>query len=202
VIRRASRAFVTACLLVGILAGPAFGHASLVESDPADGGSLETTPATLTAQYDEELDPNPDASRIVVRNADDEVVARGGVTPDDETVMSVELPALPPGAYRARWTARTPDDEGVTRGTITFTVESAPASAGASASAPSSAAASVRPSGTGGAATPRATARPSPSVSPTPSDAQPGAIELLLALAAAGIIAAGLVFYLMRRGSR
>jgi methionine-rich copper-binding protein CopC len=202
VIRRALLAAAPACLLLISLTGTATGHASLVESDPPDGGIIDQTPATLTARFDEELDPDPDLSWIRIRNDADEIVARGGVTPDDDTVMIVDLPPLPPGEYRARWQARTPDDEGTTRGTINFTIEQAPAPA--TPTAPATLAPSAAAVTPGASATPTAsptlapTARPSPSPSPTP--AEPGTGDLLLALLAAGAVVALIAVYLMRRG--
>jgi methionine-rich copper-binding protein CopC len=113
-----------ACLTVFFLAAAAFAHASLLAADPDDGATLETTPYTLSATFDEELDR--ERSSIVVENAAGTEVARGGVSADDDTVMTAELPALEPGEYTVRWTAVTPDDQAVERGTYTFNVALSP----------------------------------------------------------------------------
>ena len=205
-IRRTLCSALPACLLLLALAGPAAGHASLVESDPPDGGSLERTPATLSAHYDEELDPDPDLSWIRVRNDAGEVVARGGVTADDDTLMTVELPPLPPGEYTARWQARTPDDEGTTRGTIGFTIERSPATPTPVATA--ALAMGPTPTASRPHASPTAMPAPSaprtlaPSPSPSPPATEPAAADLLLALLVAGAGVVTLVAYLLRRGRR
>ncbi len=108
------------------LAAPALAHASLVDSDPVAGGTLTSSPHTLTATFDEELTPN--GSSIVIEGPAGLVVAMGTVSADDAHVMTAELPPLPAGAYTVRWTAVTADDLAVERGTYTFSVGSAAAS--------------------------------------------------------------------------
>jgi copper resistance protein C len=193
---------VLACLLAGALAGSAMAHAGLVESDPAEGETV-VTPATLRALFDEELDP--ESSQLVVRNVAGEEVARGGVSDDDELVMTVALPELPPGAYLARWTAVTPDDQGVTRGTISFVVAQPPATdppePTATATEPvMTPSATVSPSPTPPAVI-SPTPSPSPAPSPAPGDGAPAAgfTDVLLAVGLAGAIVGGLIFYLLRR---
>jgi methionine-rich copper-binding protein CopC len=97
----------------------ALAHAELVESDPADGAVVVDPPRALNATFSEELAAQ---SQIVVQDASGVEIARGGVSPDDEALMTVELPDLAAGAYAAHWTAVAADDNGVTRGTINFTV--------------------------------------------------------------------------------
>ncbi|CAN5860497.1 hypothetical protein BH24CHL6_BH24CHL6_05370 [soil metagenome] len=196
---RLTLASVLACLLAASVAGLVMAHAALVESDPANGETVGT-PATLTALFDEELERA--SSQIVVRNAAGQEVARGGVSDEDELVMVVELPQLPPGDYLARWTAVTPDDGGVTRGTINFAV------AQPTATDPPA------PTSTPAVATPAATAAPLPTDAPTPTASGPlasptpapdegaptaGLTDVLLALLLAGAIIGGLALYLIRR---
>ena len=97
-------------------------HAELEESDPADGATI-TTPYTMTATFSEEFDP--DRSFIRVRGPSGDIVAEGGQDPDDPTMMTVDLPELPPGEYTAGWQTVTADDNGVEDGTFTFTVADA-----------------------------------------------------------------------------
>jgi copper resistance protein C len=196
------RAILAAVCLMLLAAGVVSAHASLVLSEPPDGGSI-VTPATLTASFDEELDTG--RSRIVVRDEAGEEVARGGVG-SDPLVMTVSLPALPPGTYVARWTAVTPNDQGVTRGTIRFTVE-----APAPSPTPTLTAAAATPAPTATASrAPAATPSPAPqapatapAASPSPAPAEPaqetGTSDLLVALVLAGILLGGLALYLFRR---
>jgi methionine-rich copper-binding protein CopC len=206
-------------------AGAAHAHASLTDSDPADGDVVAGTPETLTLTFDEPL--GTDQSEVTVENAAGEEVARGGIAPDNSMVMVVELPVLPPGDYVAQWTAVTPDDGGVTRGEVTFTIEPPPAgtpgepgddgSPSPTATRPGgglpiitigpgvtprpTASATARPSPTPTAApTARPTAAPTVAVSPTPPPgATRGGNDLLIALVLAAVIVGGLAVYLLRR---
>lgn len=199
------------CLLL-LAAGVVSAHASLVASDPPDGGSV-MTPATLGATFDEELDAG--RSRIVVRDEAGEEVARGGVGADP-LQMSVSLPMLPPGSYVARWTAVTPDDQGVTRGTIEFTVEASappptqapptpPPTATAATPAPTPAATRAPVTTAPPATQPPATQPPAtaPAASPLPAPVEPGeetgTSDLIIALVLAGVLVGGLALYLLRR---
>lgn len=103
-------------------------HAGLVTSDPIDGSTI-TTPYTLTATFEEAIDP--ELSTLTVENAAGEIVSSGVVDADDQgpVRMTAELPALPDGVYTVRWTTVTPDDTGIERGTFTFNVASVVASA-------------------------------------------------------------------------
>ena len=97
--RRAVTIAAAVLTFVFVLAGTAIGHAQLVSSDPAEGGSLEHTPYTMTATFTEVL--TPDGSSLVVRNSAGAEVASGTVSPDDTTTMTVDLPVLDPGQYVA-----------------------------------------------------------------------------------------------------
>lgn len=114
---------MAASIAVVAATGLVVAHADLVESDPADGSTLTTTPYTLTATFLEEIDT--EASTLVVENSSGVEVATGTVDSDDNTMMTAELPQLPDGVYTVRWTTVTPDDTGIERGTFTFTVAAA-----------------------------------------------------------------------------
>ena len=184
---------IAACLLLAVSVGAAAAHADLVESDPADGGTIQT-PALLTATFNEALDP--DASSIVVRNAAGDEVASGSVDEENASLMTVALPDLPPGDYTVRWTAVTPDDQGVTRGTITFTVTPPSPTPTPTASPTGTPTSAPSPS-----PTLSPTANPPPSPSPAPIDGEPtgSMTDVLLALALAGAVIGGLAIYLFRR---
>jgi copper resistance protein C len=197
VIPRLPAALIAACLLLAVSVGAATAHADLVESDPADGDTIQT-PALLTATFNEDLDP--DASSIVVRNAAGDEVASGSVDEEDPSLMIVALPDLPTGDYTVRWTAVTPDDQGVTRGTITFTVApSAPSPSPFPTPTASPTGTLVPPVSPSPTLSP--TASPSPSPSPPPIDNEPtgGMTDVLLVLALAGAVVGGLAIYLLRR---
>jgi methionine-rich copper-binding protein CopC len=199
---RLRAALALALLALVCLPGLALGHAELVSSDPPDGGTI-TLPYGLVAAFSEDL--AADGSRIVVRDAANNEVARGGVE-DDPRVMAVDLDGLEPGSYRARWTAVTPADNGITRGDIRFTIAAA-----ASPSPSPTVAPSESPTGaTTGSPLPTAPATATPttaataSPSPTPTDGVPpaaGTADLLIAVGVAGALVGGLVLFLWRRRS-
>jgi copper resistance protein C len=202
VIPRLPLAVVLACLLILSISGPAVAHAELVESDPADSDTIET-PATLTAVFSIELDPNPERSFVIVRDAAGMEVARGVVSEDDLTTISAELPALPAGDYTVRWQARDPTDSHTERGTFGFTVVDppptpsptrAPVTAPPATELPATPAPTEQP-------TEQPTLSPTPSPSPPPIDEQPtgGMADVLMALVLAGAVIGGLALYLLRR---
>ncbi|MGI8928669.1 MAG: copper resistance CopC family protein [Candidatus Limnocylindrales bacterium] len=190
-------AFFAVSLLLVISATSVLAHAELLESDPADGETIET-PYTLTATYSEEL---LDGSNLVVDNATEEEVARGEVDPDDRTIMVVELLALPPVEYVARSTATTADGH-TERVTFSFTV---------AAHATPSPTATPKPTPTVSPAaqpattpTPAPTATPSPTASPSPSDGPTtaGSNDVVLALVLAGVVIAAIALFLLARSRR
>lgn len=199
-IPRLSLAVVFACLLVLAISGPATAHAELVESDPADTDTIET-PATLTAVFSIELDPNLERSFVIVRDAAGMEVARGAVSEDDLTTISAELPALPAGDYTVRWQARDPSDNHTERGTFGFTVVDPPPT---TSPTPTPAPVTAPPT-TELPATPEPTEQPTlsptPSPSPPPIAEQPtgGMADVLMALVLAGAVIGGLALYLLRR---
>lgn len=204
---------VLACLATLVLTVPALGHAELVESDPPDGGTIQTLGGyTLTATFSEDLLAG---SNILVRDSAGDEVASGGVDPDDATVLTAELPELDPGDYVARWTASTADGH-TERGNINFTVDAAtptPTEAPTPTSTPEpTAPPSELPSATASPAptaseAPSATPSPAPTNTPTPT-AAPGPTDptssndIILALVLAGIAVGGVVAFIFFRGKR
>ena len=185
------RGVVVAAFLVLLTAVPALAHAELEESDPADGSTI-TTPYELTATFSEEFDP--DRSFIRVRGPSGDIVAEGGQDPDDPTMMTVDLPELPPGEYTAGWQTVTPDDNGVEDGTFSFTVAAqATPSPSATPTPTVRASASARPS---------LAPTPTPSAAPTPITGGPPTAsgnDVVLALAIAAVVLLGLGIYLFTR---
>lgn len=127
-------AAIAALAVLAALPGIVLSHAELVTSDPPAGGTLATTPYTLTATFDDELTAN--GSSIVVENASGEQVAQGTVSATDAHVQTAELPSLLDGEYTVRWTSVSADDAAVERGTYTFKVGAASSSATPTPTAP------------------------------------------------------------------
>jgi copper resistance protein C len=188
--RTISGAAVAAFLAMLMSVSTVVAHAELVSSDPADGETIET-PFTLTATFSEEFASDTERSFIRVQDAGGEIVASGGQSPDDATMMTVDLPALEPGEYTVRWQTTTEDDNGVERGTFTFSV--APPATPAPTATPS-------PTRTAGASTPPvATPTPGPTAAPT---ATGSGNDVLLALAIGVLIVGVIAFFLVRRSRK
>ena len=171
---RLAASSVLSCLAALALAGTAFGHADLIASDPPSGGTLTTTPFTLTATFTEELDPG--LSSLIVESAAGAVVAHGTVSADYPTLMTAELPTLEPGAYTVRWTSVTPDDQGVERGTFTFNVAAS-------------------------GATPTPAATPAPTAPPAGGSSGQGG-DVLIAMLFAGFAIGAVLLLVVLRGRR
>lgn len=99
---------------------PAFAHAALVESHPADGSDLEDPPAQVRLVFSEAVGLPPAALRVF--DARGHRVDRGdvghGVGPHE---MVVSLPDLRVGAYVVTWQAISEDGHPI-RGAIVFQV--------------------------------------------------------------------------------
>jgi copper transport protein len=89
------------CLLLLILmsVGPVAAHGYLVRAIPADRSVLERAPTRLQYWFSESLEPR--FSKINVRDVKGNIVATGGVDPNNLTALVVQIPPgmLPDGAY-------------------------------------------------------------------------------------------------------
>jgi methionine-rich copper-binding protein CopC len=165
-------ASIAAFLLLFAAVVPALAHSELVTSDPTDGATIQT-PYTLKGTFSEDMDPNPEHSFMRVQTAGGDVVAFGGVDPDDATVMTVDIPALDPGEYTVRWQTTTLDDNGVERGTFTFKVGA-----------------------------PTATTAPTPSPKPSPGQPAAVGNDIVFALVLAVIVIGAIAIFLFTRRRR
>ncbi|HUS14824.1 MAG TPA: copper resistance CopC family protein [Chloroflexia bacterium] len=120
---------------------PALAHAKVVGSTPADGSKLTAPPARVVVQFSEDL--RVDASTMTISRLDggradagDAAVARA-----DRRSMSVGVASALPGVYTVHWHAVADEDNGITEGSITYTVvadvsaEATPSAAGGAAGA-------------------------------------------------------------------
>ena len=101
-----------------ILAGPAFGHAKLRSTLPAADAQLQVAPKSLTLNFNEDallavLTLTVDGKNIPVT-----VDRRAPAAPQ----VTVPLPALSVGKYQVRWSALSPDDGHVSKGTFSFAI--------------------------------------------------------------------------------
>jgi LPXTG-motif cell wall-anchored protein len=178
-----------------VLPGVVVAHSELETSDPVDGATLTTPPATITGIFTEGVDPA--RSSLELRGPDGTRIATGGVPADGPaTRMTIpDLPDLAPGTYEVRWTTITADDDGVERGTFSFTVEEATPGP---ALTPPPAAASPRTSAVPGSAAPAMTPAPAASPAPAPGP-ELGATDVLIPILALGVVLLGGAALFLRR---
>jgi len=77
------------------IAGPAYGHALLLDSRPSDGESVDTPPATIELEFNEPVEP------VTVRLLDRQghEVPEVSVQTQGNTVVVRPQDPLPPGGY-------------------------------------------------------------------------------------------------------
>jgi methionine-rich copper-binding protein CopC len=117
-------ALAVALLLVSSVA---LAHGDLESANPAPDSTVTGAPERVTARFTEELDP--EGSRMLVFDADDQAVDLGDGGPDltdpDRTSMTVGLqPDLGDGVYRVEWVTQSAEDGHTEEGSFTFTVDS------------------------------------------------------------------------------
>ncbi|MEO8610004.1 MAG: CopD family protein [Chloroflexota bacterium] len=89
--------FIALLLLLGAVQ-PASAHGYLLRAIPEDRVVLEHAPARLQYWFSEPLEPN--FSKLEVRDQTGNILATGGVSPDNDSLLTVRLPrTMPDGAY-------------------------------------------------------------------------------------------------------
>lgn len=195
---------VAAGLALALIAPAAvLAHAELEETSPADGVTVEGTPAEISATFSEALEA--DGSGLSLRDAAGEELVEGGLDPEDPArLLIADVPVLAPGEYEVRWTVAT-DDGHVERDTWSFTVVAAPTPSPSPTPAPTATEApSAEPSATT-APSPSPTLAPSASPAPSASagpDEEPAASTtdvILPIVVVLGIVVVGVGVVLSRR---
>lgn len=178
--RTGMRVVLLAAGAVLLLGAPAWAHAKLVGSSPADGQRLSEPPREVRATFSEELDAKESALRVL--DATGKEVAHGGVDlndPDHRRMAAGLPPSLAPGRYAVRWHAVTPDDHAVEEGVFSFELATSVPPTGQAAAAPATTA-------SGGVRAGTETVAPQASHQSAPSRLVP-----LLVLAAAVLVVGG-----------
>ncbi len=120
-----SSAVLLALLWVLAAAGPAAGHAVLVETTPSDGERLPEAPAEVLLRFDEPVDVPTGGVRVF--DADAVRVDAGEADTGSAEVVGVTLPAsLPEGGYVVVYRVVSTDSHPIA-GVLRFTVGDAPA---------------------------------------------------------------------------
>jgi copper resistance protein C len=104
-----------------LLANLAFAHAKLLSASPADGAQLAEAPKALTLSFGEAVK----LASVTVTSGELVVPVTVDRTAKAAASVVVPLPMLAPGRYQVRWSAVSPDDGHVSKGSLTFTVQPA-----------------------------------------------------------------------------
>jgi methionine-rich copper-binding protein CopC len=143
-------------VITGLAAGPAFAHATLVSSSPADGAALSTGPTEVVFTFDEDL--LPDTVTISINDEQGAVVATLKVLPSRNSLTVPWPAALPPATYQVAYRVASQDGHPVA-GAISFSFAAVanPTAAGTPSPPPTStAAATPGPTDAASAAAPAA----------------------------------------------
>ncbi len=117
------RTMIFGGIAVLALIGPAFGHAALQNSNPADGTSVEP-PKTISLTFNEKLTPAFSGFDLVMPTMSNMKVGVAiSVSDDGKSITGTPKRALSAGLYQVNWHAVTADDGHRTEGKISFTVK-------------------------------------------------------------------------------
>ncbi|MET1232137.1 MAG: copper resistance CopC family protein, partial [Candidatus Limnocylindrales bacterium] len=102
-VKRARLSALLSTALLAVMASPipVAAHAVLESTSPAAGSTVETSPAEVSATFDDGLVKSKSSIEVIA--PDDSTVATGGVAADDPKTLVVGVPSLAPGTYRVRW---------------------------------------------------------------------------------------------------
>ncbi len=117
-LRRAFAVLALAGGMVLLVASPAFAHAELLESNPAPGAVLVSSPANITLNFTESV--RADNGGIRVFDTDGERVDKGGTKTSGATVR-LPVPKLDDGSYIVTWRVISSDSHPI-QGAFTFQV--------------------------------------------------------------------------------
>lgn len=110
-------------LLVAVVAlapaRPAWAHAELSTTDPADGSVVETAPGEVTLQFTEQVSVQPDGVRIL--DAEGLRVDAGSATASGDTVTALLDGAVVDGGYVVAWRVISAEGHPI-RGAFSFSV--------------------------------------------------------------------------------
>ena len=100
-------------------AGPAFPHAFVDTSVPADRSTVREAPREVTVRFTESVEL--EFSRITVKSGGGETVSTGPIRQPSGNTLTVGLKTLGPGSYTIEWRVLSVDTH-VTDGVLRFTV--------------------------------------------------------------------------------
>src|SRR6478672_6761107 len=126
-IKRGWTGLAALMLLTGLLGTPGvtLAHAEVAGSIPADGATVPAGLQQVVLTFTEEVSPEQSTAEFVMPGGMT-MPATATVDRAERTKMTVALASgLPAGSYSVKWHAVTQDDNGITDGTLNFTVAAA-----------------------------------------------------------------------------
>ncbi|HXA35972.1 MAG TPA: copper resistance CopC family protein [Steroidobacteraceae bacterium] len=116
------KARLVAVVAAMVVIGPAFGHARLLGTSPPADAQLQAAPKSLTLNFNEN-------ARLAILT----LTVGGMVIPVavDRSApaareITVSLPVLAVGTYQVQWSALSPADGHITKGTFSFSIVGPP----------------------------------------------------------------------------
>lgn len=108
-------------LFGAMLAGPALGHARLVNSAPASGARVAEAPKVLSLSFSEAVK----LASLTLTSAGKAISVTLDKSAPSSKSLLIPLERLEPGSYEFHWTAISTDDGHVTKGSFAFTISGA-----------------------------------------------------------------------------
>ena len=117
---RASRRLgASLALCAAVFAGvTAWGHAKLLETSPAAGSQIAVAPKSLTLRFNEQVR----LAVLTLRTAGHAVPVTIDRNAAPASVITIALPPLAAGDYDVQWSALTPSDGHMVKGTYSFVI--------------------------------------------------------------------------------
>lgn len=110
---------LVAALALSALSGPAFAHAHLKASDPAQGATVTAAPKEMALTFTEKLEPALSGVAVTDAQGHDMEAAPAAIS---DVMMHVKLKPLAAGVYHVAWHAVAVDTHR-TEGTYDFTIK-------------------------------------------------------------------------------
>ena len=119
-------ALICAALLTSTMtglpfAGPAFGHAFVLKSDPAN-KAVVRAPKVISVTFSDKLAPAFSGFDVTM-GGNMKVPLKTSLSPDGKTITAKPQGAMMPGGYKIHWHAAATDDGHRTEGSFSFSVK-------------------------------------------------------------------------------
>jgi plastocyanin/methionine-rich copper-binding protein CopC len=113
-----------AMLLASISSAPgvALAHARVASSTPANGATVQPGLTDIIVNFSEDISVDQSTAQLVNEANNAVLQSTASVDRANRKKMTIKTAPLAAGKYQVKWTAVTEDDNGITNGTISFTV--------------------------------------------------------------------------------